>query len=489
MLKKVLATLLSMAILISATSVFAALPSAGTFTTTTTGTIDLGTSGRAVDDFNRHDTTATRFSDYVSKGTDVFYQHNTNYSTTGKVYTIDNLSDGNNAIGMTSDSSWTSTSRLYMCLDTLAMKPADNYKAVFKYDLRFTDLSAMQNFQSEFRIAAVVPLSEPLAKANKSYSPGIALSRNSDNDGFMLQCPEITHAGKIDVVQDKWYTVYTIVDNTGENSTINCNTLVADRDTGEVLINTEFNRDNIATGDFFFRAVRMAKVTSTETDSIKLQVDNAELAYYNQVLNPPSVVGANIKNGDSGVARNAEFILDFDQKIADDSVVTIRKAEDNTAPIGGVRTELILYSRIKVKLPMGTMLERGETYVLDLSAVTNGTLAVQENISFTADDLHLWDDVSVSSAEQNETDNTLTDITFTIGDKYNYPVFSGSVIAAVYQDGKMIGVDIKPLSNVTTGELTVSFDVGVLPTDVKIGIILLDLEAGPIPLASGILEN
>jgi len=318
MLKKVLAIFLSMAMLISATSVFAALPSAGTFTTTTAGTIDLGTSGRAVDDFNRHTATATRFSGYVSKGTDVFYQHNMNYSTTGKVYTIDNLSDGNNAIGMTSDSSWTQTSRLYMCLDTLAMKPADNYKAVFKYDLRFTDLSATKTFQSTFRLATVVPSSTPLAKVNNCYSPGIQLSRNSDNDGYMLQYPESISAGKIDVVQDKWYTFYTIVDNTGKNSTIKCNTLIADRDTGEVLINYTFNRD-LTSGDFFFRAVRMAKINAEEigTASIKLQVDNAELAYYNETTYCPEIKNSSIAENYSEVISSQKTgWVQFDQSIA-----------------------------------------------------------------------------------------------------------------------------------------------------------------------------
>ena len=63
------------------------------------------------------------------------------------------------------------------------------------------------------------------------------------------------------------------------------------------------------------------------------------------------------------------------------------------------------------------------------------------------------------------------------------------VMAAAYTDGKMTGLDIVELTEVSTeSEITRSFDIGSVSAGTEIQLMLLDNKYHPIPLASGKTE-
>lgn len=224
--------------------------------------------------------------------------------------------------------------------------------------------------------------------------------------------------------------------------------------------------------------------------NMEVILDNARIKHYDK-NNAPSLIASesSVKDTDEGVLRNKTLSFVFDQEIASNSTISITREDDKDITEITNITATKRYTDTLVLNYTG-LLDRNTTYVISFANVSNGSQNCNSaDISFTTEDLHIWNDVVVSSAEENEDEETLTDVTFEIGDEYGYSAFTGSVMAAVYQDGKMIAVDIKSLTNSPTGELTESFDLGTVPEGSKIGIILLDLGSGPIPLAGGMLEN
>ncbi|MBQ8588613.1 MAG: Ig-like domain-containing protein [Clostridia bacterium] len=219
--------------------------------------------------------------------------------------------------------------------------------------------------------------------------------------------------------------------------------------------------------------------------SATILIDNAAVTVYNPAENAPSVVKSSVEAGEDNVQRNKTLTFVFDQELSDESVVKFTEKDGKEIP--GVKTEKLSYNTLSVTYD--GLLKRDTDYKLSFEAVSNGALTCSDDITFTTEDLHIWNDVEVSSATANEDDAKLTDITFTIGDDYGYPTFTGSVMAAVYQAGKMLDVDMQSLTDAKTGELTVSFDLGIVPEDAEINLILLDVEKGPVPLAGGRLEN
>ena len=224
--------------------------------------------------------------------------------------------------------------------------------------------------------------------------------------------------------------------------------------------------------------------------SMEVIVDNAMIKHYDKNNAPSLIAGeSSVKDNDEGVLRNQTLSFVFDQEISAGSTVSISRED------GEEITEITSLTTTKrytdtLVLSYEGLLDRNTTYIISFSDVTNGTKScASTDISFTTEDLHIWHDMIVSSVTENNEDKSLTDVTFTIGDEYGYSAFTGSVMAIVYQEGKMIKADIKPLVNVPTGELTESFALGTLPSEYDIGIILLDLVSGPIPLAGGTLEN
>lgn len=252
-------------------------------------------------------------------------------------------------------------------------------------------------------------------------------------------------------------------------------------DTGSVIAQGTYERYGVKT---------LHAVSIKAGSGMEVILDNTRLKHYDK-NNAPSLIESDCSVIDNaeGVQRNKTLSFVFDQEITSDSAISITRAD------GEEITEITSITTTKryndtLILNYNGLLDRNTEYVISFADVSNGTQTCgTADISFTTEDLHIWNDVVVSSAEANEDDGALTNITFEIGDKYGYSVFTGSVMAVLYQDGKMLKEDIKPLLNTPTGELTVSFALGTLPSDYDIGIILLDLGAGPIPLAGGMLEN
>ncbi|MBQ8588781.1 MAG: Ig-like domain-containing protein [Clostridia bacterium] len=274
---------------------------------------------------------------------------------------------------------------------------------------------------------------------------------------------------------DRWYKVVMVSSGNGSYAHI------IDSETGELVISSV---DTSAVNMKNFTALYVQPSSGTQLFTVML--DNVILTMYDAANDAPEIVSASVETDSKNVPRNQELTFTFDQELDDSSIVNLTQ-KDGT-PVDGAKTEKTGYNTLTVTYD--GILEKGTEYVLSFEGVTNGAIYSPDSaISFTTEKLHLWNDVEVSSAAANEDNADLTDITFTIGDEYGYSVFTGSVMAAVYQDGKMIALDMQPLTNADTGEITVSFDLGTLPTDAKIGLILLDVEDGPIPLSGGTLEN
>lgn len=211
-------------------------------------------------------------------------------------------------------------------------------------------------------------------------------------------------------------------------------------------------------------------------------IDNAVLTLYNPSVNAPSVSASSVADGSKEVARNAEVVLDFDQSVSGN--VQLINADGTSVEGITATTEQILFNRLKVSF--SGLLERKTEYKLVISGVTNGTFPASEEIAFTTEDLHIWNDVAVTSAAPN---GEKTNITFTIGEKYGYPVFSGAALAVLYENGEMKACDMVNLEGTATGEITKSFSLGTVPQGARVCIILIDTVIEPIPLASGVLTN
>ena len=211
-------------------------------------------------------------------------------------------------------------------------------------------------------------------------------------------------------------------------------------------------------------------------------IDNAKIVSYNPAENVPSLFSSSVTAGETDVQRNKALTFVFDQEIEEGSEINFIRADGaEITEITGISTEKTFYNTLVINYE--GLLDRSTEYILAFGNVGNSELTcTDEAFSFTTEDLHHWNDIEVSSASTNE---ELTDITFSIGDEYGYPIFNGSVMAVAYQDGKMLKADIRPLQNVPAGELSMSFGLGSIPADAKIVLILLDIENGPIPLAGG----
>lgn len=279
----------------------------------------------------------------------------------------------------------------------------------------------------------------------------------------------------------RWYKVVLVTQGADTSA------VIIDQTTGEVVISSEKTYNSNRT-QFNAAYLQSYKPADGVTNTCVIMLDNVTLTMYDAANHAPEIVSATVEADDKNMPRNQELTFTFDQELSDNSTVTLAKKDGTPLTVTGVKTTKTLYNTLSVTY--NGLLEKGTEYVLSFDGVTNGKLTCPDSeISFTTEDLHLWNDITVSSAAANKDNAALTDVTFTIGEKYGYPIFSGSVMAAVYQEGKMIEVDMQPLTDAKTGEVTVSFELGTVPADAKIGIILLDVENGPIPLAGGMLEN
>ena len=232
------------------------------------------------------------------------------------------------------------------------------------------------------------------------------------------------------------------------------------------------------------RSLSALCLTSDTGSNVVTTIDNAKLVAYDTSLNKPDIIQTTVTDGEDAVPRNRTLIFEFDQKIAQDSVITLTKNGEIPAAV----PVTVNVNRVKntISVTYVGLLDRKAGYTLSFAGVTNGNLTVTDTITFETEDLHPWNDIVVSSAVTNGEN---TDITFTIGEEYNYPDFTGAVMAIVYEGEKMIKADMVALTAQAVGVVTKSFSLGTVPSGATITVILLDTNAHPIPLASGDLQN
>ena len=407
------------------------------------------------DDFDRFTTDITMpWSGYgnTTYPSDVFVQYSGNYG----VIDADGGIDGKTALKMTQYSSG------HVQLGTKRLDVNDLQSPVISLSF---DFKILQNASSDDRL---INLGGNKAGNAPLFRLGIEdeIWKFKDVQGVY---------GSYEYGLDNWYRL---------NMTSPGNGLfgeIVDLTTNEVVIrsvNTGYNAQGVKELNALYMQLRSGDVCS-------IMIDNVVMTAYDAANDVPELINATIESDEENVQRNKELIFTFDQEIDESSTIVFK--EKNGAAVDGAVTEKIMYNTLKVTYD--GILGRNTDYVLSFEGVTNGNLSCTDGeINFKTEDLHLWNDINVTAKAVND-DESLTDITFEIGNQYNYPVFSGSVMAVVYSEEKMIAADIKSLDNVATGEMTVSFSLGSIPENAKIRIILMDVEKGPIPLASGMLEN
>ena len=211
-----------------------------------------------------------------------------------------------------------------------------------------------------------------------------------------------------------------------------------------------------------------------------VQVDNAEIAIYNPSELPANLTMASIENGASEVSRNAEISFGFDQAVSGDLI--LKKGDDT---VEGVTTDYSA-TREKITLNYGGMLDRNTTYTISFSEILNdGELPCEyPDVTFTTEALHIWNDIEI---ESTDADGTKTEITFTLGDCYGYEVVSGGMVAMLYRDSKLIGMDMVVLDNKDiTSAVTESFNLRQEPqTGDTVRLMLMDIEESFVPFAVG----
>jgi len=322
----------------------------------------------------------------------------------------------------------------------------------FSYDIKFSRLNTMTLAGNSMWNA-----SKPLFKLTSDGT----IQTTSDGSAYV-------DAGTYEA--DEWYKVVVIRTGTKKYG------YFVDSE-GNAIYSTLSNDSAAASSKI--SALQMGYAAAANTTGT---IDNARILAYNPAENVPSLLSSSVEENETQVQRNKALTFVFDQEIAEDSIITLTTGEGEV--VEGVETEKTFYNTLTVSYE--GMLERKTVYILSFYDVSNGELTCLESFSFITEDLHLWNDIEVISVAENE---DLTNITFTVSDEYDYPLFSGAVMAVVYQEGKMIAADMQSLDDAETGELTVNFALGEVPENAEIGVILLDVKNGPIPLAGGMLEN
>ncbi len=259
---------------------------------------------------------------------------------------------------------------------------------------------------------------------------------------------------------------------------------VYDLETGEALF-TETVSSYSSSTSFNFDISRMERCTNAGGEAAHhyrkttIAYDNVTLRVYNPTITAPEVRSEDVEAEE--VARNATFTFGFSQPVSG-TIILKEKVSGNT-----VTTTTTPLGADKLKLSWTGLLAKGTEYEISFENVTNGTLACgTEPITFTTEDLHLWNDVEISPVSAG---SGAMSVSFTVSDELEYPLFTGSMLVAAYKNGSLIGVDMVVLTNEdTTQAITKTVNLGTLPQGATLDIILLDVDTGAVPLAMGTTE-
>ncbi|MBR5156854.1 MAG: Ig-like domain-containing protein [Clostridia bacterium] len=413
-----------------------------------------------VDNFDSLDITDTAFAKYpngsLGQTSDVFIQDSKNQKGF-KIVETEGV-DGNTTKAL--EIANTNGDWVYLPFSDSFIH-RDGLVTQFSYDVKFTK----------------IPGDNPTPDARSATFFLYGGSNGFKNNGQtnVLTAPD--NNSSITLEKNLWYTLVCKIGADGKLSTYLLNT-----QTGDAMLETATNKKFADGSAFGLNAIQFRANGATVADGTKVyitcQIDNAKVVQYDPAM-PPEISSASIENGETEVIRNEKLTFNFNQGLAPDSYVTLTSENEDVI---GCSVSASAFGKLTVSFD--ELLERNTTYTLSLSGVKNesNVACEAESIVFKTEDLHIWNDVEILSVSSGDT----TQISFILSDIYSYPTFSGMVMAAAYEGGKMTGIDIVELANVLTeSELTKSFDIGTVSSQTEIQLMLLDKEYGPLPLASG----
>ncbi len=214
--------------------------------------------------------------------------------------------------------------------------------------------------------------------------------------------------------------------------------------------------------------------------NIEMIVDNCQIHLVEVMGDVPVLLSATTAQGETGVLRNQSVSLIFDRDVSGASI-----GEPTLTGESGSVSLTVKKGQNRIVVSPAALLEAEALYTLSFSGVGGCTVA---DISFETEGLRaMGEPVTVQAPTAGTTSDT-ANITFTLKDMYNYPSFSGYALAAIYQEGKMLGMDVIALTNEPTGTpITKTFSL-TLPTGAyEAKIIALNEKDGLVPVSSGMV--
>lgn len=363
-----------------------------------------------------------------------------------------NKNIGRNGAGLSMTSLNNSNTELWYIQENLE----DGKTTIFSYDFKVTKRYDDGKTPNYFSVAGGT-------RANGAF-----VNKIGSEDIICVQNDETINAP---FAEDTWYTVVVIA--TGRSIVNNLY-----NENGELLFSYTPNIEASQTTT----KVRIARLDGYTNEGTEMVIDNIEKHVYYSLQTPPSLIKSNVKY--TNVARNASFEFTFDQEISGDILIKDKDGE-TISDVNNVKTSKIAYNKLKVTFENDFLLDRDSSYTISFSEVVNSSSLPcnADDITFTTEDLHVWDDITVGAILQNG-DNT--DITFTLNDSYGYESFSGVINVARYENGVMKANSSVLLTDVNVGaELTRSFSLGTITDTSVFTIMQLDLTNGPVVMAIG----
>ncbi len=480
MLKKIMASVLS------TTMLFAMLPAMGVFAACPTVALDPvyysenGSVGKnpattkdgvALDDFEFEGYGTTVLSSYpniyygaaADKG--VFRDSS---GSCPKVYTL--IDDGTNTGNQVLQSYTSSASGVNVYNRTREIKRQETQMIRFSFDVKFPT------------IGTEITTNRYLYLGREGGGGSFTLALDSNKRPYIVPYETYTDLSTGTMIDtDKWYAVTVVVGVDGW-----VNSYFSEKDSDVVLVTSASTGvASTAGASFSLSGAYQSKVSADEIANSKTTVwlDNAKLMVYTPANYLPEMIATSAV-GDA-LPRNIKLTFDFDLPVTL-GTVTLKQGETTVA---GTSASLNGMGD-KLTLTYTGLLERGKDYTVSFEGFTSkdsGSAISIDPVSFGTEDLHSWNDVLIGSVTVNTGDNTKTDITFTLSEEYCYGVFSGGVLAALYRDGQMIGVEMQTLDNQNVASaITKSFTLGTSPmAGDKVMLMQVDTVGNILPLASG----
>lgn len=342
----------------------------------------------------------------------------------------------------------------------------------FSYDIRFTSFATSVK-QNDADLRYFCMLREDVG--------GFSLLETADGaEGSPNKLQNYNESSSVGFLPEvgKWYRAIAQVNADGSLTT----TLLDTQNDLVLLTNTV--ADAYASGDKVqFTAIKLWGLKKAVSEGrTTVQLDNAKLLYYMPGEVAPNVSKANVNSGEVEVKRNIDINFSFDQPVSGNLIL---KKDGET--VEGTTT-VPNAMRDKLTLNYSGLLERNSQYTVSFAGVVNdgGLSCEYSDVTFTTEDLHVWNDVSISTPSA---DGTKTAITFTLDEEYGYEVVSGGMMAMLYRGNKLIGVDMAVLENQDiTSAITKSFSLGCQPqTGDTLRLMLVDTAESLVPFAVGSL--